>query len=94
MLPTKKTDIRSLDLVQLQQHFTAMKEPSYRAKQVYQWLWEKSARSFEEMSNLSKELRAKLNENYSINVVEVNNAQFSNDHTIKNTFQVVRWQYR
>nr|WP_068888288.1 23S rRNA (adenine(2503)-C(2))-methyltransferase RlmN [Pedobacter panaciterrae] len=88
MLTTKKTDIRSLDLAQLQQHFTAMKEPSYRAKQVYQWLWEKSARTFSEMSNLSKELRIKLDENYAINVVEVNNSQFSNDHTIKNTFRL------
>jgi len=88
MLITKKTDIRSLDLAQLQQHFTAMKEPSYRAKQVYQWLWEKSARTFAEMSNLSKELRIKLDENYAINVVEVNNSQFSNDHTIKNTFRL------
>lgn len=88
MLITKKTDIRSLDLVQLQQHFTEMKEPSYRAKQVYQWLWEKSARTFAEMSNLSKELRSKLDENYAINVVEVNNSQFSNDHTIKNTFRL------
>jgi 23S rRNA (adenine2503-C2)-methyltransferase len=88
MLPTKKTDIRSLDLPQLQQHFTALNEPSYRAKQVYQWLWEKSARSFEEMSNISKELRGKLSENYAINVVEVNNSQFSNDHTIKNAFRL------
>ena len=64
MLATKKIDIRALDLPQLQQHFVAMKEPSYRAKQVYQWLWEKSARSFEEMSNLSKDLRAKLDEQY------------------------------
>ena len=85
---TKKTDIRSLDLPQLQQHFIAMQEPSYRAKQVYQWLWEKSARTFEEMSNLSKDLRKKLTENYAINVVEVNNSQFSNDHTIKNTFRL------
>ena len=88
MLTTTKTDIRSLDLVQLQQHFTQMKEPAYRAKQVYQWLWEKSARSFEEMSNLSKDLRKKLDENYAINVVEVNNSQFSNDHTIKNAFRL------
>ncbi|MBC7568018.1 MAG: 23S rRNA (adenine(2503)-C(2))-methyltransferase RlmN, partial [Pedobacter sp.] len=52
------------------------------------WLWEKSARSFEEMSNLSKDLRAKLDEQYAINVVEVNNSQFSNDHTIKNAFRL------
>jgi 23S rRNA (adenine2503-C2)-methyltransferase len=88
MLVTTKTDIRSLSLIQLQQHFTEMKEPAYRAKQVYQWLWEKSTRSFEEMSNLSKDLRKKLDENYTINAVEVNNTQFSNDQTIKNTFRL------
>lgn len=88
MPATNKIDIRSLDLSQLQQHFTGMKEPVYRAKQVYQWLWEKSARSFAEMSNLSKDLRNKLNEHYAINVVEVNNSQFSNDHTIKNAFKL------
>lgn len=83
-----KTDIRSLNLVQLQEHFTAMNEPAYRAKQVYQWLWEKSARSFVEMSNLSKDLRKKLDENYAINVVAVSNSQFSNDHTIKSSFRL------
>ncbi|MCD0486777.1 23S rRNA (adenine(2503)-C(2))-methyltransferase RlmN [Pedobacter sp. MC2016-14] len=88
MQAIKKTDIRSLDLALLQQHFTGMNEPAYRAKQVYQWLWEKSARSFEEMSNLSKELRKKLDENYAINVVAVSNSQFSNDHTIKSAFRL------
>jgi 23S rRNA (adenine2503-C2)-methyltransferase len=88
MAISKKTDIRALDLNQLQQHFISIQEPSYRAKQVYQWLWEKSARTFEQMSNLSKDLRKKLDENFAINVVEVNNSQFSNDHTIKNTFKL------
>lgn len=88
MQAIKKTDIRSLDLALLQQHFTGMNEPAYRAKQVYQWLWEKSARSFEEMSNLSKDLRKKLDENYAINVVAVSNSQFSNDHTIKSAFRL------
>ncbi|HEY0177858.1 MAG TPA: 23S rRNA (adenine(2503)-C(2))-methyltransferase RlmN, partial [Pedobacter sp.] len=88
MLAITKTDIRSLDLIQLQQHFTEMNEPAYRAKQVYQWLWEKSAHSFEEMSNLSKDLRKKLDQNYSINAVAVSNSQFSNDHTIKSSFRL------
>lgn len=88
MLTIKKTDIRSLNLAELQSHFIALQEPAYRAKQVYQWLWEKSARSFEEMSNISKELRHKLDEKYAINAVEVNNSQFSNDHTIKNAFRL------
>ena len=88
MATTKKTDIRALDLTQLQQHFISIKEPSYRAKQVYQWLWEKSARTFAEMSNLSKDLRQKLDEHFAINVVEVNSSQISNDHTIKNAFRL------
>ncbi|MBG6236562.1 23S rRNA (adenine2503-C2)-methyltransferase [Pedobacter sp. CAN_A7] len=88
MATTKKTDIRALDLTQLQQHFSSINEPSYRAKQVYQWLWEKSARTFAEMSNLSKDLRQKLDEHFAINVVEVNSSQFSNDHTIKNAFRL------
>lgn len=83
-----KTDIRALNLPQLQAHFKAMDEPAYRAKQVYQWLWEKSVRHFEQMSNLSKDLRQKLDENYIINAVDIQNAQISNDRTIKNAFRL------
>ena len=88
MVTAKKTDIRALDLPQLQQHLVAMQQPTFRAKQIYQWLWEKSATSFEEMSNLSKDLRKALDETFAINAVQVNNSQFSNDHTIKNTFML------
>ncbi|RZL16699.1 MAG: 23S rRNA (adenine(2503)-C(2))-methyltransferase RlmN [Pedobacter sp.] len=88
MSSPKKTDIRSLDLAQLQVQFAEFNEPAYRAKQVYQWLWEKSAHSFEEMSNVSKELRSKLDEKFTINAVSVHNAQYSNDHTIKSTFRL------
>jgi len=88
MIPSTKTDIRALDLTQLQTHFTAMNEPAYRAKQVYQWLWEKSARSFDEMSNLSKALRQKLDAQFVIQAVSISDAQFSNDHTIKNAFRL------
>jgi 23S rRNA (adenine2503-C2)-methyltransferase len=88
MVYTNKTDIRALSLSQLQEHFTSIKEPAYRAKQVYQWLWEKAARSFAEMSNLSKDLRKKLDEHFTINVVEVNSAQISSDRTIKSAFRL------
>ncbi|WP_276090926.1 23S rRNA (adenine(2503)-C(2))-methyltransferase RlmN [Pedobacter sp. JY14-1] len=84
----QKKDIRSLDLAQLQQHFTTLNEPAYRAKQVYQWLWEKSAHSFGEMSNLSKDLRKKLDEQFTINAVTVNQSQISTDHTIKSSFRL------
>ncbi|RCH54650.1 23S rRNA (adenine(2503)-C(2))-methyltransferase RlmN [Mucilaginibacter hurinus] len=81
-----KIDIRSLDLENLQEHFTRMGEKSFRAKQVYEWLWKKSCFSFDEMSNISKELRTKLNEHFIINNVKINTSQLSGDKTIKNSF--------
>jgi len=81
-----KIDIRSLSLSALQEHFIGMDEKGFRAKQVYEWLWKKSCTSFEEMSNISKELRTKLDENFTINNVRIHNSQFSADKTIKNSF--------
>jgi 23S rRNA (adenine2503-C2)-methyltransferase len=81
-----KIDIRSIDLKTLQEHFIRMDEKGFRAKQVYEWLWKKSCFSFNEMSNISKELRTKLDENFVINNVKINSSQFSADKTIKNSF--------
>jgi 23S rRNA (adenine2503-C2)-methyltransferase len=81
-----KIDIRSLSLEALYEHFTQMDEKNYRAKQIYEWLWKKSCISFDDMSNISKELRKKLDENFIINNVKINNSQFSADKTIKNSF--------
>lgn len=85
-MESKKKDIRSYSLEELKGLFTEMGEKAFRAKQVYEWLWKKSAKSFEEMSNLSKELREKLNHDFTINSVKINSSQFSADKTIKNTF--------
>ena len=82
----QKIDIRSLSLDALQKHFIQMDEKSFRAKQVYEWLWKKSCFSFSEMSNISKELRTKLDENFVINNVRIFNSQVSADKTIKNSF--------
>ena len=84
----QKTDIRSLSVAVLQEHFTALGEPAFRAKQVYNWLWVKSCTNFEEMSNLPKSLREKLAQSYSINHIQIDQSQFSADRTIKNTFKL------
>ncbi len=86
MTAKHKTDIRSLGLEALIERFTQMGEKGFRAKQVYEWLWQKSCVSFDEMSNISKELRKKLDESFVINGVKINNSQFSADKTIKNSF--------
>ena len=84
----KKIDVRSLTLEALEKIFVESGEKAFRAKQVYNWLWEKSAADFDQMSNISKELRQKLKEQFTINAVKVHNSQFSNDKTIKNTFKL------
>lgn len=82
-------DIRALSLDELKTIFTEKGDKAFRAKQVYEWLWQKSAITFDEMSNLSKELRTFLNENFVINAVKVGEFQKSNDRTVKNAFKLV-----
>ncbi len=83
-----KKDIRALSLPALQDTFIAMDEKAFRAKQVYEWLWKKAARNFEEMTNLSVELRQKLTESFTINVVNVQKEQLSKDGTVKSSFRL------
>ena len=78
-----KKDIRALTVEQLTQLFKEINEPAFRAKQVYDWLWAKSAISFDQMSNLSKNLRDYLNTNFAINAVQISELQVSSDRTIK-----------
>ncbi len=53
-------NIRQLSLSAMEAYFEDLGEKKFRAKQVYEWIWQKHAHSFEDMTNLSKELRAKL----------------------------------
>jgi 23S rRNA (adenine2503-C2)-methyltransferase len=78
-----KTDIRGLSLEELTELVKKHGESAFRAKQIYDWLWAKRAVTFEDMSNLSKNLRDWLNTNYSINAVEIHDLQISSDKTIK-----------
>ena len=87
MIEAKK-DIRSLSLSELKEEFIAKGEKSFRGQQVYEWLWKKSARNFDDMSNLSKELREKLNEHFVINAVVMDEQQVSGDRTIKNSLKL------
>ena len=66
-----KQDIKSRTIEQLQEEFSLLSLPRFRAGQVYAWLHQKGARSFEEMTNLPKDLRAQLDGRYYINRLEV-----------------------
>jgi 23S rRNA (adenine2503-C2)-methyltransferase len=83
-----KTDIRNLTKDEIKTYLVEMGESAFRAKQIYSWLWQKSAKSFEEMTNLSKELRDALNTQFVINAIKEDVTQKSIDGTVKTRFQL------
>ena len=89
MQATEKISIRDLSLEQLTEQIVALGEPSFRAKQIYEWLWKKSAVQFSEMLNLSKSLREPLESQYTINAIVIDVQQKSMDGTIKCRFKLV-----
>ncbi len=84
----KKKDIRALTKIQLRDFFTENGDKAFRGNQVYEWLWHKATHSFDDMTNLSKETRAMLEENFVINHIEVDQMQRSTDGTIKNAIKL------
>ena len=80
-------NIRNLSLEALTEYFATIGEKKYRAKQVWEWLWQKHARSFEDMTTLSRELRAHLASHFTLPVLEMVNTQYSEDGTIKTGFR-------
>ncbi len=81
-------NIRNCSLADLEQLMFELDEAKFRAKQVYEWIWQKHAGSIADMTNLSKALRDKLSESYYIPKVKVHHSQFSSDGTIKNRLQL------
>lgn len=79
-------NIRELDLTELKAYFEAIGDKKFRAMQAYEWLWKKNARNFDEMSNLSLELRKRLAEDFSFNSIKVDITQQSTDGTLKSRF--------
>jgi 23S rRNA (adenine2503-C2)-methyltransferase len=87
-MPQGLSNIRNLSLKELQDEFVVRNEKSFRAKQVYEWLWKKNASSFEEMTNLSKELREMLVQHFFIDHIQLQDQQISKDKTIKCAFTI------
>jgi len=79
-----KRDIRKLKLEELKGFFVQKGDKSFRAQQVYEWLWMKSAKSFEQMTNISLPTREMLSQHFVINHIKVDKMQRSEDGTIKN----------
>jgi len=84
-----QTNIRHLSAGEIETYFEGLGEKSFRAKQVYEWLWQKQAQSFEAMTNLSKELRQKLTSEFSLPALTIDATQYSADGTVKSRFKTV-----
>lgn len=79
-----KKDIKSLYYEELMAELKALGEPAFRTKQIYTWLHQRGVRSFEEMTDLSKALRVKLDNEFYITAPKVLRKQVSQiDGTIK-----------
>ena len=78
-----KKNIRELKLEELIDFLKNQNIPSYRAKQIHEWLWKKRAISFNEMTSLSLSLRELLEQNFCLNAVKIHKAEKSSDGTIK-----------
>lgn len=81
-------DIRSITFPELQEKLLGWGEKPFRAKQVYQWIWQKSAGSFAEMSNLNTALREELSRHFTLQKIQLTDLQVSIDRTIKCAFEV------
>ena len=84
----KKKDIRSLTKDELRDFFVSENDKAFRGNQVYEWLWAKGAHTFEDMTNISKETRQMLEDNFVINHIEVDTMQRSKDGTVKNAVRL------
>lgn len=83
-----QTDLKSLTREELADFCEELGLQSYRADQIFQWLYEKGVSSFEEMTNLSKELRSRLEDIAKVGRIRIHKQQESADGTMKFLFEL------
>ena len=87
-LDNKKPSIYSLQLHELKEWLSENGEKPFRAEQIFDWLYKKRITSFDEMSNLSKDLRDKLEHHFVVTTLKTVIQQTSSDGTIKFLFEL------
>ena len=81
-----KPNIKDLSFQEFEAHLAKLNQPPYRAQQIWQWLFQKRATSFAEMTNLSGSLRAQLDDEFAISRLEILRRAESRDGTVKFLF--------
>jgi 23S rRNA (adenine2503-C2)-methyltransferase len=87
-MSNEKKNIRELSLPEIKEQLISINEKPFRAAQIFEWLWKKNAHSFSDMTNLGLSLREKLDEDYFIDNIVLDDQQISSDKTIKCAFKV------
>ena len=82
-------NIKDYDLNELKEELINIGEKPFRAEQIFKWLYQEKVKSFDDMTNLSLELREKLKKNYSICNFNILRKQESKDGTVKYLFDVL-----
>ena len=80
-------NIRQLSYSDIEQFVAELGEPKFRAKQIYEWLWLKPVQDFEQMTNISKNLRQQLSAQFSLPAISIATTQYSADGTVKSKFK-------
>lgn len=84
-----KKNIKDYNLEQLKEELVKLGEKPFRGEQIFQWLYQENVNTFDEMTNLSLELRDKLKENFALHRFSILKKQVSKDGTIKYLFDVL-----
>ena len=82
-------NIKDYDLKALKEELVSIGEKSYRAEQIFKWIYVDKVQTFDEMTNLSLELREKLKQNYTLGIFKILKKQVASDGTIKYLFDLL-----
>ena len=82
-------NIKDFDLEELKIELENIGEKKFRAEQIFKWIYQEKVTSFNEMTNLSIELREKLNNNYTLGIFKILKKQIASDGTIKYLFDIL-----
>lgn len=82
-----RPNIRHVEVADIERFIGKIGEKPFRVKQIVEWLWQKHAHSFDEMTNLSKDLRKQLEDHFSFPALTINATQQSEDGTLKTRFR-------
>ena len=84
-----KENIKNYNLEELKEVLKELGEKPYRAEQIFKWIMQENVTSFDEMTNISIELRNKLKEKFDLHVFKILKKQVSKDGTKKYLFDVL-----